>query len=764
MDRAIWLRTGFLLVLLNAVPAVWADPSALRVGVEERFPLVFWTEDGGHAKGIYVDLLREIAWREQWKLRFTRGKLKAQLRALQQDELDLVVGAAQENDDGLSLSLSEEAVLVQWAQVYAQGPSTLDHWLTGLGLKTPAIPPASSFPDLHQRTLAVFDDSRHVRDLRRLCRGFQLACSIRYLPQREQVYQALHRGEVDFAMFDNFDAMVIHPDLHIVPTGIVFSPVPLHVAARMEDDSDVLEKIDAYLRDWKQDPASPYHEIVREWLRGLPQVVHPESSVSGYLTVLSAGILLLLGLLGGLGLSFRRTTVAVEPPDFQRLQHSERHYRTLVENMPYGIQEFDLDGRILFGNIAAVHIYGYHHGEMSGRSLFDSLAFSSQREELRCYLRDLQRKQAELEPYEATVLRRDGEHIEVRLDLAYKRNTKGNIAGFFALVTDITEINRLKERITDQQQELKKATRQHEVNLAQAYEIILMTATVFEHTEQAILVVDPEGRIQSANPAFVNSTGYTEADVLQRDLLEFIGGNRAEEHCHRIWERLHASGSWQGELWLLRTEDKPYPAWASINAVRDGSEHLKQYVVMLTDISQIKRAQQQIRHQAHFDNLTGLPNRTLFHLRLQQAIARAIEDEMLMAVIFVDLDHFKEVNDTLGHDAGDELLKQVAARLSRCIRKSDTVARMGGDEFTIILSPLKTKFSADQTAQRILAKLSDPFPLQAKTVNISGSLGIALCPLHGRDMDTLLKNADTAMYEAKENGRDIYRIFQPAKP
>ncbi len=185
--------------------------------------------------------------------------------------------------------------------------------------------------------------------------------------------------------------------------------------------------------------------------------------------------------------------------------------------------------------------------------------------------------------------------------------------------------------------------------------------------------------------------------------------------------------------------------------------NIKQYVALFTDISRLKKAEQQIWRQAHYDTLTNLPNRNLFYQRLSQTVENK---KQRAAVMFIDLDRFKQVNDTLGHDAGDELLKKVSTRLQKCLSKDDMVARMGGDEFTVIMTKAQDIKHIEKVAQNILKVLATPFKLTAQTVNISGSVGIAIFPDQGDNMIALLKHADIAMYQAKEGGRDGFRIFQ----
>jgi diguanylate cyclase (GGDEF)-like protein len=226
-----------------------------------------------------------------------------------------------------------------------------------------------------------------------------------------------------------------------------------------------------------------------------------------------------------------------------------------------------------------------------------------------------------------------------------------------------------------------------------------------------------------------------------------------------MWQSLNVTGHWDGELWNKRKNGEEYIEWLSINVIfnEDGTKRL--HVAIFSDITEKKKADELIWRQANYDHLTHLPNRSLFRDRLEQEIKLAHRLRQSAALFFIDLDYFKEVNDSFGHDAGDELLVQVAERISQCVREADTVARMGGDEFTVILSQLNETTDAQKVAENIVQQLSQPFAINDFVVNISASIGIAICPQDGANAEQLLKSADKAMYAAKAAGRGQYVNF-----
>ncbi|MDP2247384.1 MAG: diguanylate cyclase, partial [Nitrosomonadales bacterium] len=223
-----------------------------------------------------------------------------------------------------------------------------------------------------------------------------------------------------------------------------------------------------------------------------------------------------------------------------------------------------------------------------------------------------------------------------------------------------------------------------------------------------------------------------------------------------------STGQWQGEKWNNRKNGEAYLEWLSINTIRKPDGSVYRYVALFSDITQKKKSEELIWEQANFDPLTSLPNRRMFRDRMDQEIKKNKREGHMMAILFIDLDHFKEVNDTMGHAKGDILLIEAAERIKQCVRESDTVARLGGDEFTIILSELEDHGNVERITQNILQKLAEPFILGEDVTYVSASIGITLYPEDASDIDELLRNADQAMYSAKDHGRNRYHYFTPS--
>ncbi|WP_158592257.1 putative bifunctional diguanylate cyclase/phosphodiesterase [Noviherbaspirillum sedimenti] len=295
----------------------------------------------------------------------------------------------------------------------------------------------------------------------------------------------------------------------------------------------------------------------------------------------------------------------------------------------------------------------------------------------------------------------------------------------------------------------------------QAEQALRLSAQVFENSHEGIIILDAQWRIVSVNAAFTAMTGFSEQQLTgaKESLL------RSEEHDAAFYDAIHdevsRNGHWQGELWGRRSNGEAFPAWASISAVPGGVRDIVNFIVIFCDISDRKAAEERVRHLSEHDILTGLPNRILLRDRLQQAIAAARRNRGKLAVLFLDLDRFKNVNDSLGHHIGDKLLQTVAERLKKCVRGNDTVSRQGGDEFVVMLTEIGGVEQVAHIAANILHSASMAYQIEGHALTITTSIGISMYPDDGQDMDALLRNADTAMYHAKESGRNSYQFFNP---
>ncbi len=331
--------------------------------------------------------------------------------------------------------------------------------------------------------------------------------------------------------------------------------------------------------------------------------------------------------------------------------------------------------------------------------------------------------------------RKDGSIYWEAASISGLRGEDGEITHYIAVKEDITARKRAEDQLR-------------------------MNATVFDTASEGILVTDANNRIKTVNPAFTRITGYEPEDIIGQD-PKILSSGRHEPHFYRqMWRQINSQGYWSGEVWNRRKDGSVYPEWLSVVVIRDDkTDEIKEYVAVFSDISQRKQDEEQIRRQANYDALTGLPNRSLFFDRLNQAVISARRENGLLALLFVDLDRFKAVNDTFGHVLGDEMLQEVAERLKLCVRDSDTVARLGGDEFVVLAHDMGEVNDAALVAEKIIDQMSRSFSVGGREIALGASIGITIYPEDTDDAEEMMRNADMAMYRAKEGGRNRYQFF-----
>ena len=321
----------------------------------------------------------------------------------------------------------------------------------------------------------------------------------------------------------------------------------------------------------------------------------------------------------------------------------------------------------------------------------------------------------------------------------------------------------LKDRLARLVPAIRRSLREvaQQAARATAEEQMRLAAVAFENTLEGIVVADAQHRIMSVNRAFSEITGHVSERILGKD-LGVLGSDRKEGGFgEKMWAWLNEHGSWHGEIWSRRQGGHIYAAWFNMTAVRNPGGQVTHYIGVLTDISERKAAQARIEHLAHHDPLTDLPNRALLADRLGLAVTLAQRSEHPVGVLFVDLDHFKHINDSLGHSIGDRVLIEVARRLVSCVRASDTVARLSGDEFVVLLPEASGVEGVARVVASIMESIAEPFQINGHGLRLSASIGVSLFPRDGREGSALLTSADHAMYHAKAAGRATYRFFSP---
>ncbi len=423
------------------------------------------------------------------------------------------------------------------------------------------------------------------------------------------------------------------------------------------------------------------------------------------------------------------------------LRESEARFRMLVKDIPgVSVQAYGRDGTTLYWNKASESLYGFTAEEAIGRNLRDLIIPPPMREGVREAMEAMFSTHDAIPSGELVLQHKDGSPVPVFSSHAFLQ-TPGRPAELFCVDIDLSARYRAEAELS-------------------------IAATAFE-AQEGVVVTDPEQRILRVNKAFAESLGYTAADVRGRPLSILIVEPDTKVPFSDIQQALKDSGKWVGEIWSQRKNGTQFPQWININAVHDAAGGIIYFVVTLSDITQRKADEEQIRQLAFFDPLTDLPNRRLLMDRLQHALNTSERTGRTGALLFIDLDNFKALNDTRGHDQGDQLLRQSGKRLSGCVRDCDTVARLGGDEFLVMLENLDESLesaaaNARAVGEKIVAALNQTYQLGDFDFHSTASVGVAMYSGMSLSIDELLKQADLAMYQAKTAGRNRLRFFDPS--
>lgn len=426
--------------------------------------------------------------------------------------------------------------------------------------------------------------------------------------------------------------------------------------------------------------------------------------------------------------------IRITRPLLSEIENSRQYNRKLFNESPIGLALTDMQGKMVDVNPAYLTLIGYTKEEISHLSYWDITPKKYMAQE-EAQLKEIYEK-GSYGPYEKEYIHKNGSSINVRLSgTLLERDGEHFI---WSSVEDIT-----KEK-------------HDEMRLREA-------ALVFEHTHEGIMVTDGDNHIIRTNNTFTQITGYSFEEAKGREPKFLQSGSHDQDFYRDMWKKINEEGIWLGELKNRRRDGEFFTSLQSISSVKNRSGEVTGYVSVFTDISNRKNYEMQLAHIANHDGLTALPNRMHFNDNLEQAIHFAKRQSYKLAVLFLDLNDFKEVNDTMGHRSGDMLLQEVAIRLKRCIREEDTVARLGGDEFAILLTELKEDDDAITVSKKIVKSLSEPFDTGQHTITTSTSIGISIYPEHADNGEMLLQLADKAMYSAKQKSTEKYELYDAAK-
>jgi len=693
----------FMLGCLSQVSA-FAPQAALRIGVYASPPKVFMNEQA-QASGILIDLLREIASAEQWRLEFVACEWQDCMEALKAGRIDLLPDMAWSEERARTYAFHRVPALHSWSQIYA----LRDHKIRSL-------------LDLKGRRIAVLAGSVQALALPGVLAGYGVvlvpAVSL------ERAFAMVAAGQADAAVASHYFGGAEAGKHGLEATPIVLNPASLFYAAMPGRQPGALEAIDRRLESWRADPNSVYFATLRRWQAG-----NAQAAVSPTLLwILAATVGLLLSALAVA--SWLRNEVSLRT---RELRDSERKLSTILDSVDSLIYIKDAQSRFQYVNGAMCRLFNRPASAMIGQT--DELLFGPEQSSM-TRAADL----AVIEGHQRFVTEEilNGKvYLTTKIPLAYG----DEVTQLCGITTDITP---------------------HK----QAEESLRIAAIVFQSGE-GMCVLSPDALMIEANQAWAVLCGCDAGQLPGTAFPCFSLEPEGDDYRERMWDIVRQEQSWQGEVWMRRADGKRYPAWLTVSAVRDADGVLTNFVCTQSDISARKQADEKIVQLAYYDSLTGLPNRRLLYDRVQHCVGQHERQRRVGALLFLDMDNFKDLNDSRGHVVGDHLLQQVAARLLACARDSDTVARLGGDEFVILLESIgadedEAQQHATRVGEKILAALRDPFEVGGAVHHASCSIGVALCTGEENGLDDLMRRGDLAMYEAKRNGRNTLRFFRPA--
>jgi diguanylate cyclase (GGDEF)-like protein/PAS domain S-box-containing protein len=416
------------------------------------------------------------------------------------------------------------------------------------------------------------------------------------------------------------------------------------------------------------------------------------------------------------------------------LEHSTQRMFSLLQQTRLIAVVLDTEGRILFSNGSLCRLLQSAGTELMNCRLFERHLAPGARSLLDTIYPGGASRAQFAAAFESELITRRGEPRLVLWHAIVLREYTGNVRGTILIGDDLTEARRMEEQLK-------------------------LTAKVFESTNQAMVITNAEAGIIAVNQAFTELTGYSRTDALGQNPRILKSGRHDQAFYEQMWNSIRDTGHWRGDVWDRRKDGSMYPKFLSISAIRNERGEITNYAGIFYEISERMAVEERLDFLAHYDTLTGLPNRGLLLDRLTLSVERAIRDGSKVGLLYLDLDHFKEINDTFGHAAGDILLKAAAQRMQECVRAADTVARLGGDEFVILLPDIKKLAAAAQVAQKIQNALAPPYEIEGQLMMATPSIGISIYPDDHHEVDVLLKQADAAMYEVKQSGRASFKFF-----
>jgi diguanylate cyclase (GGDEF)-like protein/PAS domain S-box-containing protein len=429
---------------------------------------------------------------------------------------------------------------------------------------------------------------------------------------------------------------------------------------------------------------------------------------------------------------------ALDDAEHKRLlRASEERYRMLLDSSHYGIWDWDIEANTLYLSPQWKLLLGYRDDELENCfGTFEMLLHPDDVDDVLASVESFILNPTDLWDREFRMRHKDGGYVWINARASHKTNSQSIVTRMIGVHVDVS-----KHRQSEEQ--------------------LLQAAQVFSSTIEGVMITDSDATILDVNPAFCRITGYSREQAIGQNPKFLRSGHHPSNFYDTMWQSLLIEGQWSGDIWNRRANGEVFPALMTISSVVDKEGSTTGYVFLFADITKSKQVEEQLAFLAHHDELTGLPNRLLLKDRLDQALLNAERNQGKVAVVFIDLDHFKNVNDSLGHSVGDEFLKKVSERLLSNIRSNDTLARTSGDEFILVIENSKAIQDTINVLNKIMNAFRTPYDLERHQILITCSIGVSIFPEDGSCSDELIKNADAAMYRAKQDGRNIYEFYTP---
>ncbi|MBF0283833.1 MAG: PAS domain S-box protein [Magnetococcales bacterium] len=564
-----------------------------------------------------------------------------------------------------------------------------------------------------------------VRELPRVMQDFAVA-KVKVFTSRGEVIHSSEAPEIGSVNKNDYFYA-------IVAKGKLFSKLVQKQATTMEGATSAADVVEIYVPVMTEGRFTGAFELYYDVTERMERMRSLLERYGWILLGLASGMSLVM-----LGVVYNAAGQVREREHMQRrLQTSEARFRSMADVAQDAMIVIDGEGRITFWNRAAERIFGFGEAEVMGRGMHDLLAPERFHDAIAEGMRQFRESgQGNIinRTVELVARRKNGEEFPFSASTSAMR-VEGEWWAV-ALLRDVTARKSMEERLR-------------------------LGSSVMEHALDGIMVTDAQGVIRMINPAFTQVTGFTIEEVVGRKPNVLRSGRHNDQFYADMWKQLRQEGAWRGEVWNRRKDGSIYPEWLSISAIRDEYQKISHFVGIFIDITQRKVAEQNLERLAFYDALTGIPNRMYFMERLKQGLADARRNQQNLAIFFLDLDLFKQVNDTHGHEVGDLLLQEVATRLKGVLREQDTAARLGGDEFALILKTIHGAEDAEKVATKVVGALTEPFQLAGRECRIGTSIGISLYPDHGVEGEALVGLADFAMYRAKKGGRNRWVMHEP---